>query len=31
MFDPRTYHRLCAVKDRFDPQDDFRAKLPIRC
>jgi hypothetical protein len=30
MFDATTYHRLAAVKDRFDPQDVFQANLPIR-
>ena len=30
MFDDVTYHRLAAVKDRFDPQDVFQANLPIR-
>lgn len=30
MFDDVTYHRLSAVKDRFDPQDVFQANLPIR-
>ena len=30
MFDGMAYHRLAAVKDRFDPQDVFQANLPIR-
>ena len=30
MFDDVTYHRLAAVKDRFDPQDVFQANLPVR-
>ena len=30
MFDDVTYHRLAAVKDRFDPQDVFQANQPVR-
>ena len=30
MFDDATYHRLVAVKDRFDPQDVFQANQPLR-